>query len=89
MNNKTIAFERWLINNYPKREDNPDYECNECDGDGIFDSDEYEFYPEWSQHVRKCILCGGTGSSMYDEYEKQCEIDQERLRKFSGGNKPK
>ena len=74
MQNKTIAFERWLISNYPEREDNPDYECSVCEGDGFIDDTGLEYVA--------CISCFGTGSSMYDEYEKQYEIDQERLRKF-------
>ena len=77
MQNKTIAFERWLISNYPEREDNPDYECSVCEGDGFIDKD----YAE-GEDVEYCISCFGTGSSMYDEYEKQYETDQERLRKF-------
>ena len=74
MKNKTIAFKRWLINNYPEREDNPDYECDDCDGDGKVETTltEYEDY----------ISCSGTGSTMYAEYKKQCELDQEHLRKF-------
>jgi len=77
MNNKTIAFERWLINNYPEREDNPDYDCTFCDGTGMIEEYDEPFQDEY------CISCFGTGSTMYAEYEKQCEIDQERLRKFT------
>jgi len=73
---KIIEFERWLINNYPEREDNPDYECSVCDGTGIMEEYDDPFGDEY------CISCFGTGSIMYDEYEKQYEIDQERLRKF-------
>ncbi len=73
MKNKTIKFERWLINNYPEREDNPDYECSVCDGTGIEDSDQPV------QAEQYCISCFGTGSKMYDEYEKQCEIDQDLI----------
>ena len=37
MKDKIIAFERWLINNYPEREDNPEYECGACDGSGWYE----------------------------------------------------
>lgn len=67
-------MKRWLINNYPEREDNPEYECGVCWGDGILDTD--------TDQVEFCVSCFGTGSTMYDEYEKQYEIDQERMRKF-------
>ena len=77
MKNKTIAFERWLIHNYPEHEDNPDYECDDCDGTGITEEYEGQFQAE------NCVSCSGTGSAMYDEYKKQCVIDQERLRKFT------
>lgn len=74
MKDKTIAFERWLINNYPDREDNPEYECLECEGDGILLG-------------KDCFSCCGTGSSMYDEYQEQWESDQELLRNFLEGEK--
>lgn len=71
---KTIAFERWLINNYPEREDNTEYACVECDGDGMVETTATEY--------GDCISCGGTGSTMYSEYKKRCESDQKCLRKF-------
>ena len=82
MATKTIDFETWLIKNYPEREDDPEYECGVCEGDGIIESEKYG--SDGTKSDKYCIACSGTGSMMYDEYEKQCEIDQERLRKFLG-----
>lgn len=79
MKEKTIAFEKWLINNYLEREDDLDYECYDCDGSGIVETTEGV---NIGFNIESCVSCCGTGSNMHDEYEKQCEIDQERLRKF-------
>lgn len=88
MKTKTIEFEKWLINNYPEREDNSDYSCETCEGDGYVDSDvEYIINNDAPDDVEYCGSCFGTGSSMYSEYEKQCEIDENRLAKFLGENK--
>ena len=86
MSEKIIAFEKWLISNYPDREDNPEYACDACDGDGYIDDQDVEYvYPnddDAPESVQPCISCFATGSAMYLEYEKQCEIDQERLRNY-------
>jgi len=74
MKDKTIDFERWLINNYPDRKDDPEYACVECDGDGMIETTATEY--------GDCFSCCGTGSTMYDEYQEQWESDRERLRKF-------
>ena len=82
MKTKTIEFEKWLINNYPEREDNPDYACDICEGDGIVESEKYD--RDGIKPAEYCISCFGTGSRMYLEYEKQCEIDENKLAKFLG-----
>lgn len=72
---KAINFENWLRNNYPEEEAHPEYGCLQCEGDGFIDVGKY--YPD------TCLLCGGTGSDRYSEYEELTAIEKEKWDKWN------